>query len=287
MSEPHEHHALLHVEYDGAPFHGWSRQPGDVPTIEGAILAAFDKLGCDATAISCAGRTDAGVHASAQVVGARYVGPIPPERIAHALNGSLPREIAAVASAPAPAGFDPRGDATSRAYEYRVLCAPEPSALRARYVLHHPRRLDRDVLAAAAAAILGTHDFTAFTPSRTLHSFFDRTVVVSRWVERGDELVYQIRANAFLRHMVRVIIGTMLSIARGERAIDQLHAMLAGAPRSDAAATAPAQGLCFVDVTWSPVDGLPLPPRWVPDREAALRELAHVLPSACAFPPQG
>ena len=281
------HHALLHVEYDGTPFHGWTRQPGGVPTIEGELLAAFDTLRCEDVRLRCAGRTDAGVHATAQVVDVRYLGQIPPERLSRAVSGNVRPELSVVASAPAPEGFDARGDATSRAYEYRLLTRTERSPTRARLVLHHPRPLDRDLLDQAAAAVLGKHRFTAFTPSRSGHVFFDRTILVSRWVERGDELVYQVRANAFLRHMVRVLVGTMLAVGRGDCTLDELHAMLDGGPRSDAFETAPPHGLCLVDVTWEPVEGLAPAPGWRPDRVAALRELAHVLPPACAFPVPG
>ena len=135
--------------------------------------------------------------------------------------------------------------------------------------------------------VAGQHRFTAFTPSRTAHTYFDRTVLHSRWVERGDELVYEVRANAFLRHMVRILVGTMLAVGRGDCTLDQLAELLDGAPRADNFATAPPQGLCLVDVTWEPIANLPVPPGWVPDRVDALRELAHILPDACAFPVPG
>jgi tRNA pseudouridine38-40 synthase len=283
----HEQHALLHLEYDGTPFHGWTRQPDGLHTIEGELLAAFDRLRCDDVRLRCAGRTDAGVHAVAQVVDARYRGTIPPERLARALSGNVRRELAVVSSAAAPPGFDARGDATSRAYEYRLLTRAEPSPIRAARILHHPRALDLEVLHACAAAARGRHRFTAFTPSRSAHVFYDRTIHTSQWIERGDELVYQVRANAFLRHMVRVLVGTMLAVARGDGTVDDFAAMLDGAPRSDAFETAPPHGLCLVDVTWEPIDGLPVSPAWVPDRVEALRELAAALPPAHAFSSPG
>ncbi|MCW2922541.1 MAG: truA [Thermoleophilia bacterium] len=268
------HHAYLRVEYDGTPFHGWTRQPDGLATIEGELLDAFAKLHCTDVQLRCAGRTDAGVHASAQFVDARYRGTVAPERLARALSGNVRHELAIIAAAPAPDGFDARRDATSRAYEYRLLPRREPSPLRHRHVLHHPRPLDRDALDRVAATIEGQHRFTAFTPSRTAHVYFDRTIVTSRWIERGDELVYEVRANAFLRHMVRVLVGTMLAVGRGDCTVEEFAAMLAGAPRSEAFQTAPPQGLCLVDVTWEPVPGLPIPPGWSGVRAAALRELA-------------
>lgn len=263
-TRPHRaqhHHAALRVEYDGTPYHGWTRQPR-LRTLQSDLAAAFEAVHCTDLHMRCAGRTDAGVHATAQVVDAHYQGSVAPERLAVALAAHLPDELAVTHGEVAPVGFDARADATSRAYEYRVLTRQIDSPTRARLVHHHPRPLDRDALHEAAAAVLGTHRFSAFTPSRTAHVFFDRTIVESLWEERGDELVYRIRANAFLRHMVRITVGTMLEIARGERPMSDLHEMLDGAPRASAGATALPTGLCLVDVTWMPVAGLPLPPGW-------------------------
>jgi tRNA pseudouridine38-40 synthase len=256
------HHAILRIEYDGAPYKGWHRQPAGVRTIEGDLLVAFERLGCTVEKLQCAGRTDAGVHATGQVADAIYRGGVEVERLARALGRHLPDQIAVIATEHAPEGFDARADATSRAYEYRVLNDSIRSPLRAGRVLHHPRPLDRALLDAAAARLLGEHDFTAFTPRQTQHVYFRRTIDRSRWIERDGELVYEIRGNAFLRHMVRVIVGVMLAVGRGERSLESLDALLEGAHRSDAEKTAPAHALTFIDVTWEPIEGLPLPLRW-------------------------
>lgn len=257
-----EHHAILRLEYDGGAYHGWSRQPGGLRTVEGDLLTAFEELECGEVSLRCAGRTDAGVHATGQIADARYRSRITPDHLAAALGSRLDAALSVVASVPAPPGFDARADATSRAYEYRVLHRRAPSPLRARHVLHHPRRLDLPLLDAAAAAALGQHEFTAFTPSRSGHRYFARTILTSRWTERGDELVYEVRANAFMRHMVRSLVGTMLAVGRGDLALEEFVAMLDGGRRPAAAATAPAHGLCFVDVTWEPLPGVAPPPRW-------------------------
>jgi tRNA pseudouridine38-40 synthase len=255
-------HAVLRIEYDGSPYSGWARQP-DRRTIEGDLLHALAQLGCTDVQLRCAGRTDTGVHATAQVADVRYAGSVPPSRLARALFGELPRELAVVAAADAPAGFDARADATSRAYEYRVLARQVAAPLRRGVVLHHPRELDRELLHAAADAVRGQHFFRAFTIARTGHTFFDRTVLESAWFERGDELVYGIRANAFLRRMVRMLVGTMLAVARGELLLDTFVRFLdEGDERSEGIVSAPAHGLTLVDVTWEPIAGLPLPPRW-------------------------
>lgn len=247
-----ERRAVLRIEYDGTPFCGWARQPGG-GSVEDELLAAFARIGSTDVRMQCAGRTDAGVHASAQVVSATYRGPVPVERLVPALGQRLPPELSVLGAAPAPPGFDARRDAASRAYEYRVLARAPRSPLRARFVLHHPRALDLDLLDAAAALVLGQHDFSAFTPSRTAHRYFHRTVLESRWIERDDELVYQVRANAFLRHMVRVLVGTMLTVGRRDLPLSQLEQLIAGAPRSDAPATALPHGLCLVDVSFDAV----------------------------------
>lgn len=259
-SQP-QYHAILDVEYDGTPYCGWTRQPG-LRSIEGDLRAAFALLGCRVVELQCAGRTDAGVHASGQVVDVVYTGAVPIERIHRALSGKLPAELKVHAAHVAPPGFNARFDATSRSYEYRILPGATSSPLRDRFVLHHPRRLDREALDEAAAMVRGQHCFTAFTPSRTEHSFFDRTISASRWIDRGDELVYEVRANAFLRHMVRILIGTMLEIGRGERTLEELAFALDGGPRSAAGRTASPRGLCFLDVTWEPQPDLPLSPWW-------------------------
>lgn len=260
-----QYHAVLRIEYDGTPFSGWVRQP-DRSTIEGELLDAFAALGCTEVELRCAGRTDAGVHATAQVADARYVGAVPPERLPRALARVLPDELAVVAAMAAPVGFNARSDATSRAYEYRILTRSIHSPVRATRVLHHPRPLDRDVLDAAAAAVIGQHTFSTFTPARTEHTYFERTIVTSRFVDRGDELIYEVRANAFLRRMVRMLVGTMLAVGRGELTLEEFIPLLDGDPRSEAVTTALPHALCLVDVTWEPFAGLPLPPNWRMER---------------------
>jgi tRNA pseudouridine38-40 synthase len=163
-----------------------------------------------------------------------------------ALAALLPPDLAARRVAEAP-GFDARRDARWRAYEYRVLTGP-PSPLRRGRTLHHPRPLDVGALRRAAARIEGSHDFRAFTPTRTEHVRFERTVLHCRWTERGDELVLEIAADAFLRHMVRVLVGTMLLVGVGAWAPERLGALLRGAPRGAAGPTAPAHGLTLVEV---------------------------------------
>jgi len=228
----------LTVAYDGTDFHGWAAQPGQ-RTVAGELARALE---LDPRELTVAGRTDTGVHAEANVVS------LSAERLLplRALNRRLPADLAVVEGGEAPDGFDARRDARARSYAYRLRTAPAPDPMRARYELHHPRALDVDALAACAAAIQGTHDFTAFTPTETDHVHFDRTVLAAEWVVSGDRLEFRITADAFLRHMVRVLVGTMLERPDA----DGFAALLAGRPRSDAGRTAPPHGLTLTSVTY-------------------------------------
>lgn len=244
----------LLVEYDGAGFAGWAAQPGQ-RTCEDVLSQALATVLRAPVALRVAGRTDAGVHATGQVVSLAVAAAPEPRRLLRSLAGVLPGDIAVRDVAVAPDGFDARADAVSRSYEYRVLTGA-PSPLRRDRVLHHPGRLDRDLLDAGAALLVGRHDFTAFTPTDTQHVFFHRTVLRCAWEARDDELVLGIEADAFLRHMVRVLVGTLLMVGRGRWSPDRLAALLEGAPRSAAGPTAPAHPLTLVGVRY-PGDGAP------------------------------
>jgi len=236
----------LTLEYDGTAFAGWARQPG-LRTVQGVVEAALARLRGDRPIdLTVAGRTDRGVHAWGQV--ASY--PDAPVT-ADGLNALLPADVAVLACEAAPDGFDARRDATSRTYCYRVLARRAPSAFEHGRALHWPHRVDRDALRGCAAALAGTHDFTAFTPTETDHVRFSRDVLRAEWRENGDVLEFWIEADAFMRHMNRVLVGTMLEVAGGRRSVAAFGELLEGRARAAAGPTAPPHGLYFAAVGYA------------------------------------
>lgn len=232
----------LRIEYDGTAFAGWARQPGQ-RTVQGELEAALATLLGAPVALTVAGRTDAGVHAWGQV--AAYAGP--PVRL-RSLNALIGPDVAVLDCAEAAGDFDPRRDATARTYCYSVLARSTPSAFRRHTALHWPYACDRTLLHACAAALPGAHDFTAFTLTETEHRWFTRTVERAEWREDGDRLEFWITADAFLRHMNRSLVGTMLEVAQGRRSVEDFVALLGGAPREHAGHTAKPHGLALASV---------------------------------------
>ena len=240
----------LDLEYDGAAFYGWAAQPG-LRTVEGVLTEALRVFWPHSGRPAVAGRTDTGVHASAQVVtvDAAEGGP-EIARVPAALNAHLPPDVAVLGCTHVPEGFHARFSALSRRYEYRVLRTRAPSPLRAARTWHWPRAVSEETLAACAGSLLGEHDFRAFTPAETQHEVFRRIVLAADWQQRGDELVFAVEADSFLRHMVRTLVGTMLQTAGGERPPEGFASLLEGAPRAAAGVTAPPHALCLVGVRY-------------------------------------
>src|SRR5437588_5689478 len=210
----------LVLEYDGGGFAGWARQPG-ARTVQEEVERALAVLLRREVPVVVAGRTDAGVHALGQVCS--YEGK---PAVVDSLNALLPGDVAALSCEVAPDGFDARGDATSRAYCYRVLARRARSAFWAGRALHWPHPVEFGALEACAAAVLGTHDFTAFTPTETEHVRFEREVYAAFWRSSGgsgEMLEFWIEADAFMRHMNRVLVGTMPEVAGGRRTLDSFR----------------------------------------------------------------
>jgi tRNA pseudouridine38-40 synthase len=254
----------MELQYDGTGLHGWAKQEG-LTTVEGSLEAALATILGRVPALRVAGRTDAGVHARRQVVNLLLPAATDPARLATSLNALTPPGIVVTRIARVAEGFDARRDVTSRTYRYFLSTALTPSPFWGRYCWHVGRRLDTAALRASAAATEGRHDFTAFTPTETEHVFFDRLVLRCAWRQAsgsfpagptaggGGGLLYlEIEAEAFLRHMVRVLVGTMVEVGAGARGLESFVRLLDHAPREAAGPTAPARGLFLWDVAYGP-----------------------------------
>ena len=245
----------LTLAYDGADFSGWQVQP-ERATIQRALAEAIASVTGERVLPQGSGRTDAGVHALGQVASFTLASPIPNAGLQKALNDTLPPAIRVLSVDDAPEDFHARHSATAKTYRYRLwrgdICPPHL----ARYVCHYPYPVDEAAMRAAAAVVVGEHDFTSFAavdPERWKedepHSNV-RTIFSSEWAREGDELVYTVRGNGFLHHMVRNLVGTFLLVGKGTLTAEDVRRILAARSRSAAGATAPASGLYLVNVQY-------------------------------------
>ena len=243
------------LAYDGFDFHGWQVQPGLV-TVQGLLSDALQRVTGERVLPQGSGRTDAGVHALAQVASCAITSPIPVSNLVIALNDVLPAAVRVLAIEEAGADFHARASVKAKTYRYRIwrgaICPP----FLARYVYHHPYPLNEAAMQAAAAAVIGRHDFTSFAavdPERGREGeevCNVRSLYSSAWQCEGEELVYTVRGEGFLHHMVRNLVGTFLLVGKGTLGGEDLGGILQARNRSAAGPTAPAHGLYLVSVEY-------------------------------------
>jgi tRNA pseudouridine38-40 synthase len=243
------------LAYDGTDFSGWQVQP-DAVTVQGTLATAIGRVTAEKVLPQGSGRTDAGVHALAQVVTFVTESKVPTENFMKALNDILPPSIRVLAVGEMPADFHARHSAQAKTYHYRIFRGAICPPFLARYVWHYPYPLNEEVLGDAAALVIGPKDFTSFAavdPERgrdgePVSNF--RTIFSSSWQRSGEELIYTVRGSGFLHHMVRNLVGTFILVGKGTLQTEDISRILAARDRSAAGATAPANGLYLVSVEY-------------------------------------
>ncbi|MEO8100430.1 MAG: tRNA pseudouridine(38-40) synthase TruA [Acidobacteriota bacterium] len=234
------------VSYDGTHYHGWQVQPGQ-DTVQAQLAAVASALEGSRVEVVASGRTDAGVHALAQVAALSMASPIPVDNLMRAMNRLLPGDIRVTSAAEVHPEFHPRFDAIAKTYEYRILRAALCSPFERLYVHHFPFELDEAAMIAAAPGLEGDHDFTCFAatdPADALGRSKVRTIFCSRLIRDGDRLIYRVRGSGFLKHMVRNIVGVLIEVGKGNIDAGELFMPRPAGP------TAPACGLFLVSVEY-------------------------------------
>lgn len=235
------------ISYDGTDYFGWQRQPR-AKTIQGALEEALFSITTRHHPVAGAGRTDAGVHALRQTAHFKTDIRLTEREFLRALNGHLPADIRITALSRVPASFHARKSAKSKVYQYRIVNSPVISPFLIRYALHWPGPLDVQKMSAASSLFIREADFTSFSSNRTLNPV--RTITRSEIRKKGQELLYTVQANGFLRYMARSIAGTLLEVGRGKICPEDIEKMFDQKKRSLSSPTAPARGLCLVRVIY-------------------------------------
>ena len=243
----------LVLSYDGTEFSGWQVQPGSA-TVQGALALAIGRVTGENILPQGSGRTDAGVHALGQVASFGTQSPIPPENLVIALNDILPGAIRVLEATEVPGEFHARKSARSKTYRYRMYRGAICSPFITRYVWHYPYPLDEDQMQEVAGMIVGERDFTSFAAVDSERGREEmsnvRQIFSSSWERQSDEFVYTVHGNGFLHHMVRNLVGTFVLAGKGALRAPDLTRILEARSRSAAGATAPASGLCLVNVEY-------------------------------------
>jgi tRNA pseudouridine38-40 synthase len=245
----------IQLSYDGTDYHGWQVQPG-LQTIQGELERVVSELEGQPVQVAGSGRTDAGVHALAQVAAFNIENPIPAENLARAMNRLLSRDIRVLKAEEAPLDFHPRFHAKAKTYEYRIFRAEICSPFERRYAYHHPYPLGIEEMIAVAPLLEGEHDFTAFAASDDRDELPGnskvRTIFCSRLAREADRLIYRVTGSGFLKHMVRNIVGVLLETGKGNVDRAGVLARLQPGCAIPPGPTAPARGLFLVTVDYEP-----------------------------------
>ncbi len=247
----------LVIEYDGTGYCGWQKQAGSAaegaPSIQATLEAAVRDIAGEPAAVIGAGRTDAGVHACGQVAGLATTSRIPADRFPAALNTHLPSDIRVLAAEDVPEGFHARYDAVARTYRYEILNRPAPSALLRHRAHHVPEPLDLEAMQAALSALVGRHDFAAYQGIGSRPRTTVCTVREAVWTRAGGRLLLTTTADRFLRHMVRILVGTLIRVGAGRLPVGAPGEFLADPDNQRTGPTAPAHGLYLVRVDYGPL----------------------------------
>ena len=239
----------LDICYDGTRYRGWQRLPGVDNTIQGKLETALSRILGEHVEVSGSGRTDAGVHAYGQVASFHCVSDMPAERILEQLRRYLPEDIGIYSCEDVHPRFHARLNARSKTYRYRIWNSTAPCVFERRFAAVMPEALDEEKMRQAAALLLGEHDFSAFCGNRRMKKSTVRRIDTLELQRQGHELWITVTGNGFLYHMMRILVGTLVEVGRGERDASSVPALF-GAQREEAGFLAPPQGLCLMEVVY-------------------------------------
>jgi tRNA pseudouridine38-40 synthase len=242
----------LTISYRGTRYAGWQRQDNAL-SVQQVVEEAVARLAGGPVRITGASRTDAGVHARGQVAHLDLERPLPPRALVHGVNAHLPEDVRILAAAGAEDDFHARKSALAKTYRYRLSRAEVISPLDSLFVVAVAARIDLSRLERAAAFLPGRHDFTAFALAGGSHGQPFRQIHAAAWAEHGEEIVFTVTGDGFLRGMVRALVGTLIEAGLGRREPEELFELLRGRPRSAAGPTAPARGLVLENVDYPAV----------------------------------
>ncbi len=239
----------LELCYDGSRYKGWQRLPGDKDTIQGKLETALSRILGEPVEVIGSGRTDAGTHALGQVCNFHCQSDMPCEEILQSLRQYLPEDIGIYSCRNVSPRFHARLNAKEKTYRYRIWNSEMPCVFERKYCYVLPDKLDMDAMRQGAQVFLGTHDFSAFCANKNMKKSTVRHIASIEIQQTGDEIRFFFTGNGFLHHMVRILVGTLIEVGRGERSVSSLNELF-GTERSQAGYLVPASGLCLMEVTY-------------------------------------